>query len=380
MILVLDKSGSMATPINGHRPFDRVFDAARRIVAHRLGENDRLGVVVFDDDAKTICPLTAGADRASIEQTLAQFQSRCTDFGNTYMAPALEKAMAEIREHARDKRGTRIVILTDGHVNDVAETLELVARLERQSIGTLGFGAFDHAFMSKVSTPGGGICVEVGDKDPLQVEESFLAELRVAQMTFATNLTLRVRASDLVKVSNHFIAHPTLTYRGGLQLGAEGVADVVLPPFERNLGLKVVLELAHHPREVGPYEALSFELTYDVPALGLVREREVASFSVTYSKDGDRVNTIDNGVKALHDKCADLLRMVKAKQAAEAGNVSLATELARSIKDPVLQNLTQKAVEDKGGKDAWKGATQRASKKAEAEPGSPKLGGQAAKE
>ncbi len=77
-----------------------------------LGPNDRLGVVVFDDEAEMVLPLaTHDLDEAS-----ARVRSVVSG-GSTNLSGGWLKGLEMLSGDVRPKALRRIIVLTDGHAN-----------------------------------------------------------------------------------------------------------------------------------------------------------------------------------------------------------------------------------------------------------------------
>ncbi|MBC7819648.1 MAG: VWA domain-containing protein, partial [Planctomycetaceae bacterium] len=211
LMLVLDASGSMFGSINGRVPIDEMLQATHEVI-DLLRPHDRLGIVAFDHHAWQVCPLTSGEFRQSLKDSLSRIKAE--GGGGTTMCPALEMAMHEIHANARDSRAARLVVLTDGCVDDSDRTLNFVKTLERHSIASLGFGQFDFNFMNQVCAPSHGLCEELGSQTPDRVMEVFRDQLQIAQNTVASNLRLRITPADFTSMQRSYLVHPNPTFLG----------------------------------------------------------------------------------------------------------------------------------------------------------------------
>lgn len=102
--LVLDRSGSMAG-----EPLAQAKAAAANVV-RRLGAQDRINVISFDDDVYPLFESPRPADREARERAL-DFINRLTDGGGTDLARALEVAF---QSQEKSPRPRVVLFLTDG--------------------------------------------------------------------------------------------------------------------------------------------------------------------------------------------------------------------------------------------------------------------------
>jgi pSer/pThr/pTyr-binding forkhead associated (FHA) protein/Mg-chelatase subunit ChlD len=112
IVLALDNSGSMKQN-DPQRLLPRVVTE----FAGRLGQDDRLGVVAFDQTVRTLLPLSEveGSDFAAALTAALQrvnYSGRLTDIPG-----GLEEARKEIETHGRPDAQRVIVLLTDGEID-----------------------------------------------------------------------------------------------------------------------------------------------------------------------------------------------------------------------------------------------------------------------
>ena len=149
--LVLDRSGSMSG-----EPLAAARAAATRFAGFLTAE-DRLSIVAFDDEVRTVFGPAAGGDPAA-EQAVARIQ----EGGSTNLSGGWLKGL----QHARSGlvEGTnRVVLLTDGQANqgivDVSQLVGMAANgsAERVTTTCIGFGAhFNEDLLEPMARAGGG--------------------------------------------------------------------------------------------------------------------------------------------------------------------------------------------------------------------------------
>ena len=152
--LVLDRSGSM-----GGAPIAAAQDAACRFASF-LTPQDRLTVVAFDDQVRTIFGPGEGGGSAAEAARLAIRQLRpggCTNLSGGWL-----KGMQQVQRSLVE--GTnRVVLLTDGQANEgITQVPELVSMAGaaaggRVSTTCIGFGAgFNEDLLEPMARAGGG--------------------------------------------------------------------------------------------------------------------------------------------------------------------------------------------------------------------------------
>jgi len=147
LVLVLDASGSMrALDAEFAGEWHTRLDLARLVVSRfgrrRAASGDRVGLVVFGDQAFTQCPLTR--DGALLSASLDRVRPGVGG-ENTALGDALALAVKRVSARAQASPGTRVVVLlTDGRSNtgeipvDVAVEL---ARVRGVRVHTVGIGS-----------------------------------------------------------------------------------------------------------------------------------------------------------------------------------------------------------------------------------------------
>ncbi len=134
VVVAIDKSGSMSIDMaETNRAVINMLD--------HLTERDRIAIVAFDDDARTLVPLGPPTDKAGIAATVRAIEAD----GGFDMIEGAELAFQIARSAARDPRRMRRVMFfacgTPGVGNEQDDRFsELVKGAAREDIGTSFFG------------------------------------------------------------------------------------------------------------------------------------------------------------------------------------------------------------------------------------------------
>lgn len=154
LILVLDKSGSMAQPVAGARASQQeIANEAAAIAIESLAARSYIGVIAFDAFAETVVDLTVNDDPKQIADAVRRIDPN----GGTNIAAGLLAAQKMMRR-AEGVEERRIVFLTDGRsqtqpIEDVLH--ELVD--EGVTITTIAIGDdTDEATLAHMAAVGGG--------------------------------------------------------------------------------------------------------------------------------------------------------------------------------------------------------------------------------
>ncbi|HZW32150.1 MAG TPA: VWA domain-containing protein [Isosphaeraceae bacterium] len=116
---------------------DQAIEAARALVDdERLVPEDRVAVIHFDDDAKTLLPLTPLSQKQAIYaaiDSLRQFS------GGTHIAKGLKCGLRELGG-LPPQTTKRVMLLTDGQTFDEDECRPLAARLAESNVPIVAIG------------------------------------------------------------------------------------------------------------------------------------------------------------------------------------------------------------------------------------------------
>lgn len=212
LALVLDRSGSMAGA-----PLDAVKEATQQLL-RRLGADDRLAVIAFDNTAELVLGLQHHDVDAACDR-VAAIDVR----GSTNLSGGWLKALEVVREHGRADAIRRIVLLSDGHANvgivDLAALAQLAgaAKGDGVSTSTIGFDdGYDEVLMAAIADASAGNDYFCGGPD--HAPAVFAAEFDGLSSVVAQNVSVELRPSDSVTdwgVLNEF---PIVTVDGGVQV------------------------------------------------------------------------------------------------------------------------------------------------------------------
>ena len=180
LIVVLDISGSMAgTSIHQAK-------AAAVLAIERLGADDHLNVIVFNNQARGLfsTPLIASPENKTIAQGFIQ---SLRAEGGTEMAPALDMAL---RGNAAAGALRQVVFLTDGGVGNESDLFNIIDReLGTARLFTVGIGSAPNSyFMVKASETGRGTYTHIANTS--EVDERMAALFVKLESTVMTDITL----------------------------------------------------------------------------------------------------------------------------------------------------------------------------------------------
>ena len=197
LALVVDRSGSMAS--DGR--LEHAVAASEQLVA-RLGPDDDLALVAYDDEVRTLVPVGPVTERARYHAALRALVSGST----TNLHGGLVRGAEELRRSRGGERLRRVLLLSDGLANageltELEDLGDVAADLRRRGVrvSTLGVGLdYDEALMQELASRSGGNYHYARHAEDVA---GFLnAELDELAATVAKDATVTLRLADGVRV------------------------------------------------------------------------------------------------------------------------------------------------------------------------------------
>ncbi|HKU45087.1 MAG TPA: VWA domain-containing protein [Polyangiales bacterium] len=196
-VVVLDRSGSMAG--------DRLTQAQNSVIGllDSLSPRDRFGLVIYDDAAQVLVPLSY-AD-AGARQRWRKLVAGIDVGGSTNMSDGLDRGLALMQGARQSGRAGRLILLSDGHANTGDASPEgLRARGRRAAqhelvLSTVGIGdGFNEYLMTQIADAGTGNYHYLADNT--QLAQILDRELSSTRTTVASGLSVRIAPKPGVQV------------------------------------------------------------------------------------------------------------------------------------------------------------------------------------
>jgi Ca-activated chloride channel family protein len=212
---VIDTSGSMYEEVSGSKTkIDVVIDSLLALVrSGRLGANDRIAIIQFDDSASQIIGLTSATQVSQLENAIAKLR---TFSGGTCMGLGLGSALNALSN--QDMTVRRTLLFTDGQTFDEDQCRAIASDFAAKNIPitALGVGGFNEDLLTHLSDSTGGSLLYIvpGQATGTQVSiqelpQKIIEEYSQAQQEVITNLALRVKAVQGVELTRIVRAYPT---------------------------------------------------------------------------------------------------------------------------------------------------------------------------
>jgi len=332
--LVLDHSGSMAGAKLRH------MKEAARLVVDRLGPRDLLSVIVFDDEkpADLIVQSQPVVDREAIKRNIDSIQER----GGTHMSTGMSLGLSELEKGKSPERVSSMVLLTDGQTwEDRTECLELADRFQSAGIPifVLGLGVgeesnWDPQLLEEIARRSGGEWLVV-DK-PESVGNVFQKRLVSVQGTAITNAQMTLRLAEGVTPRFVWRVVPLISRLDHRSVGEHDI-QVFLGDITHGSGQSLLADMLVPGYNAGTHRLVQADITYDVPATGLSRQKVSFEVSMTVTKDTVAAQQTDGRVMNIIERVVAHKLQTQALDEAAAGEAVKATQRLRAAATRLLE-------------------------------------------
>ncbi len=327
MGLVLDRSGSMAGEKIEH------VRAAVKLILSRMGPQDHVALVLFDDKVDLLAPSQPLADARRLAAQVDEIAER----GGTTMAKGMRQGFEEIQRGVAPTRVSRIVLLTDGETyGDEEECRQLARACGEAGIPISAFGLGDEwnaDLLDAIAAYSGGQSDHLAV--PEQVVAGFQHTLQAMQGTVATNASLTLRLAAGVAPAAAWRLLPQISKLDARALSARDV-QLFLGDLESGAGQSVLVELVVQPKPEGTYRIAQAEVSYDLPGSGATGERARQDVVLVLSENPARVSGLEPEIMNLVEKVSVFKLQTRALSEAQAGNLGLATQQLRTAATRLL--------------------------------------------
>jgi Ca-activated chloride channel family protein len=193
LTVLVDVSGSMAGA-----PFERAKDVLRALSVN-LAQGDIISLVSFANGVEILLDAhqVQGADDAALSELLDELRPS----GRTNLHEALTAAYNLTAKNAGEGRRSRLILVSDGHTNTGAQSVELISQMASRAEGAEIFlvgvavgspHGINFELMDRVTDAGKGAFVYVDSADEAYraFGNHFLANLELAALDVRTKMVL----------------------------------------------------------------------------------------------------------------------------------------------------------------------------------------------
>jgi Ca-activated chloride channel homolog len=250
LVLVIDRSGSMAATDTGDRRTSRMDLAKEGAIqaVETLSEGDQVGVIAFDYDARwivNVAPVRSRAETRAVADRIATIQPD----GGTDIYRAMELAYQGLRQTSA--RVKHVILLTDGEQGSPAPFAQLTTAMRRQGItvSTLGIASTGSAATTLQNIARIGQGRFYATTDARDVPRIMTQEARLAGRSFKQEREFKPRLATGTSAVRGFVPAEFPQLHGYMRVspkpGSETVLtsdqeEVILAQWQYGLGRSVV--------------------------------------------------------------------------------------------------------------------------------------------
>jgi hypothetical protein len=312
-------------------------------LASRLGHDDSMTVVAFDDQAHVL----ANGVPARAQGQLTEAIHRLGDVGGggTSLGRGLQAVRKYLGAGADAGQTRKVIVLTDGEDQEAAMALveaQHVGRDHGVPIVAFGTGECKVAFLTELAkTTLGGAFNHI--RNEVDAEQFFHQVLTSQKNVQAVNVVLRLWLSPEVHVSELYRTRPEILYVGDMIPAADNQVELRLEQMEKGKAYEFLFRCHVPARPAGQrFRIARATLQYDLPGLNRLGESVEENIAVEITTDERRARERSGDVRRVLTR-AEVQRQVlflQAKVDALRRGDPSATD--RALVGSLLRTLIQK--------------------------------------
>jgi Ca-activated chloride channel family protein len=337
--LVLDRSGSM-----GGTPLRQAIKAAQALVGE-MKDNDRLSVVIYDDDVETIIDHAPVKDKKAIQTRIGQVRAGgCTNLSGGWL-----EGCKNVKKNAAKDEVNRVLLLTDGQANSGITDSAVLTKTAREKAlegvitTTLGFGSgFNEDLLIGMAREAEGNFYFI--ESPEDVEQVFKIELEGLASVVGQNLVVNV-APERGVVEHGLVLNKYRTKEKGSEL--EVTLGDVYAVEEKVLALEIQVKAP----AAGPVKLAAIEYAYQSVVDGAIKDftGELVVTVNAGTAEEAAAATADLGVVGEARRLESAKAKEEAVELADKGDLATAAKklrkMAAELRDSPLANQFEFAEE-----------------------------------
>ncbi len=310
------------------KPMTLAVDAIKELLA-TLSPDDRITVIAFADRVHTVFSAAEWGSspdlcRSRLDE-LAE-QRLPADIGTgTYMAEALRAAAAALAHGAAGAGVSRLIVVSDGIVQDAEASLLTVAAIQEDGIAitTLGVGEeFDEEFLTRVADNSRGDYYYA--PNGALITQRLTEEMATLQAISVTEMHIAVRGLEGAVVQDMALVRPAMTLFDEIYT-EDGWTRARIGDVSSAAPTAVLLQIAPATQSEGRHPVLEAQLTW---AGGRGEPQSVARQTVeaVFTDDPMHLAETDPAVTDIVDRFHIYQFEREAQRAAERGDLAGAQE------------------------------------------------------
>jgi Ca-activated chloride channel family protein len=303
---------------------------AVQAIKHLLGDlqhGDKAAVIAFADQSYTIFTESDWGQNPetcinNIDKMLEQ--DLPIDIGTgTRLAPAISSAAELIEQNSAENTIDRIILISDGILQDYRETLSSLSEIERKgyAITTLGVGdEFDEEFLMRVSDNTRGTYYYASNIN--EITEKLLTEMTVINATALQHLYVRATGVAGSVVQDIFMARPYMTIFDEMETG-DGWVRAKVGDLPGDLPTGLLVQIAPALQTSGSQTVAEVEFSWRE---GSELIEQTAQIQANYTDEEAVLKTRNFDIQDLVNRFNIYKFEREAQKATERGNIGLAKE------------------------------------------------------
>jgi Ca-activated chloride channel family protein len=252
-----------ADPTKPVTTMDFVRSTIRTFVDH-LASQDRFSLIAFAQKAEVLVHNRSGQDKQHLLEALQLLENPCLG-QDTWLAAGLQLALQEAQRGESIDRITRLLLLTDGFVDDEQQA-QLVARQVAAhgfTLNTAGMGvSFNEGFLMGLAEFSGGNAYLVFH--PSEIPAICANELESTQRVLLRTLNLQVTLAPEIELCRVFRVQPMIAEMA-LHRAQKHNITLELGELVRNESTAVLIELVLPAKPPGCYQIAELVVTGEPP-------------------------------------------------------------------------------------------------------------------
>jgi hypothetical protein len=309
----------------------------------RLGPDDLLSVVAFDDQAHVLANSLPPAARDALRETVRQLGK--VGGGGTSLGRGLQAVRKYLSAAPDPKQTRKLVILTDGEDQEpnlaLAEA-QYVGRDHAVPLVAFGTGECKVSFLTTLAkTTLGGAFNHI--RNEADAEQFFHQVLSGQKNVQATNVSLKLWLSPEVHVRELYRTRPEILYVGDLEPDADNQVELRPEQMERGKAYEFLFRCTVPRRQAGQrFRIAKVTLGYDLPALGRLGQSAEANLVVEYTADEERARERSGDVRRVLARAEVQRQVLFLQTRIDALNRGGASDRDRALVANLLRALIQK--------------------------------------
>jgi hypothetical protein len=268
-------------------------------LASRLGGDDLLTLVAFDDQAHVLANGVPAGARDKLREAIHQLAD--VGGGGTSLGRGLQAVRKYLAAPGQAQQQTRkLIVLTDGEDQEPDSALfeaQHVGRDHGVPIIAFGTGECKIAFLTDLAktTLSGAFNHIRNEGDAEQFFHKVLSNQKNVQ---ATSVVLHLWLSPEVHVSELYRTRPEILYVGDMEPDADNVVQLRLEQMEKGKAYEFLFRCSVPRRSAGQrFRIAKASLEYDLPALNRFQEKVETNIVVEYTADDQRARERSGDVR-----------------------------------------------------------------------------------